>query len=262
MTERSFRARLADGGAVVGTWLSTVSPVVAELLAGVGFDFVTVDAEHAAIDLPQAQSLFQAVTAGAPNCIPLVRLPSTNYEIVKRYLDIGAGGVIAPHVNTAAEAEELVNAVKYPPEGRRGVGFARSNAYGMAFEEAVPADNDETFVCIQIEHIEAVRNINKILEVDGVDAGFVGPYDLSASLELTGEVDHPDVQQAIDRVRKACQKHDVTPGMHVVQPDPDKALRSLDKGYRIIAYSLDVTMLAHFAEQGLAAVRSHEDVLN
>lgn len=262
MSERPLRARLANGEAVVGSWLNTGSPVVAELLAGVGFDFLTVDTEHAAIDMPQAQSLFQAVAAGAPCCTPIVRLPSTEYETVKRYLDAGAQGVIAPFVNKPGKAETLVNAVKYPPEGRRGVGFARSNAYGMAFEESVPSDNDNTLVCIQIEDIDGVKNVDDILSVDGVDAAFVGLYDLSASLGLTGEFDHPNLQDAIDSVREACRAHGVVPGVHVVQPDIDKARRYLDEGYRMIAYSLDVTMLAQMAKQGLNAVRGHADDLD
>lgn len=259
MAEHLLRTRLANGEAVVGSWLNTGSPVIAELLATIGFDFLTVDAEHAAVNVPRAQLLFQAITAGNPDCTPLVRLPTTEEETVKRYLDAGAQGVIAPLVNTTGEAETLVNAVKYPPDGRRGVGFARSNAYGTAFEGSVPADNDATLVCVQIEHAKGVKHINDILTVKGVDAAFVGPYDLSASFNLTGEFDRPEVQEAIDRVREACRDHDVAPGVHVVRPNTDQARRYLDEGYRMLAYSLDVTMLAHIAEQGLVAIRNYSE---
>lgn len=259
--EHPLRTRIYDGEIVVGSWLNTGSPVIAELLASLGFDFLTVDTEHAAVNVPQAQLLFQGVAAGDPDCAPLVRLPSTEYETVKRYLDAGAQGVIAPLVNTPGEAESLVNAVKYPPDGQRGVGFARSNAYGTAFEESVPADNDNTLICVQIEHTKGIKHVDDILAVKGVDAAFVGPYDLSASLNRTGEFDHPDVQEAIDRVREACRNHDVAPGVHIVKPDTDEARRYLSEGYRMLAYSLDVTMLAHIAEQGLTTIRSYlEDI--
>lgn len=262
MSEHPLHVRLAEGEVVVGSWLNTGSPAVAELLAGIGFDFLTVDTEHAAINVPQAQSLFQAVAAGASSCTPLVRLPSTEYETVNRYLDAGAQGVIAPFVNTPDEAETLVNAVKYPPDGQRGVGFARSNAYGTSFEESVPADNNNMLVCVQIEHIDGVKRVEEILAVDGVSAAFVGPYDLSASLDRTGELDHPRVQEATNRVHEACLDHGVALGGHVVQPDTDKARRYLDEGYQMLAYSLDVTMLAHIAEQGFVAVQNHVDDLD
>ena len=252
----SLRQALHSGGAVVGTWLQTASPVVAELLAAVGFDFIAVDAEHSAVDVPQALALFQAIRAGNPACAPLVRVPGHDYATVKRYMDAGAAGVIAPLINTPAQAAEVVSAVKYPPDGRRGVGFARSNAYGMDLDGAVIADNAHTVVCVQIEHADGAAAAAAIVATPGVDAVFIGPYDLSASLGVMGQFDHPLMVTARRRILAAAAAAGVAAGIHVIRPDPEEVLSRAAEGYRLIAYSLDTTMLLHTARAGLAAIRA------
>ena len=239
----------------VGSWINTASPVVAELMASVGFDFLTVDVEHSAVDLVQTQALFQAIKSGNPNCAALVRLAGNCYADTKRYLDAGAAGVIAPFINSAEEAHELIRSVKYPPEGMRGVGFCRANAYGMRLKESVAAANDETFVCVQIEHVEALRNIDDILCVPGIDAVIIGPYDLSASMGLTGQFDHPEMVGAINAIGAACRRHGIAAGIHVVQPDVADVARRYSEGYRFIAYSLDITMLLNACMNGLTEIR-------
>jgi 2-dehydro-3-deoxyglucarate aldolase len=251
----SLRQVLRRGGYVVGSWINTCSPVVAELMGAAGFDFLTVDVEHSAVDVPQVQALFQAIRAGNPDCAPLVRLPGSDYATTKRYLDAGAAGVIAPLINSAEQARELVRAVKYPPEGLRGVGFCRANLYGMHFDEAVSSANDQTLVCVQIEHVDGVRHIDEILAVPGVDAAFIGPYDLSASLGVTGRFEHPRMIEAKLRILDACKQHGVASGIHVVPPDVGEVMRRFLEGYRLIAYSLDITMLTKACQDGLVEIR-------
>ena len=251
----NFRHALQTGRHAVGSWLNTVSPVAAELMSAAGFDFLTVDAEHSAVDVAHAQVLFQAIRSGNPNCAPLVRVPGTDHDVIRRFVDAGAIGVIAPLVNSADQARGVVRAVKYPPEGRRGVGFCRANMYGIDFDRATAAANDETFVCVQIEDIEAVENIDEILAVPGVDAVFVGPYDLTASMGITAQFEHPDVLKALQRILEACRKHGVVAGIHVVQPDVEEFLRRFAEGYRLIAYSLDIVMLQRMSVDGLAEIR-------
>jgi 2-dehydro-3-deoxyglucarate aldolase len=252
---KNLRRELRGGRPVIGSWLSTCSPVVAELMAAAGFDFLAVDAEHSAADLGRSHELFQAVTAGSPDCAPLVRLPGCDYETAKHFLDVGAAGLIGPLVNEPEQAECLVRAARYPPEGRRGVGFCRANMYGMRFDETMRSANEETLVAVQIEHADGVERIDEILSVPGVDAVFVGPYDLSASLGVTAQFDHPDMVAATRRVLEAAGRHGVAPGIHVVEPEPDEVLRRVAEGYLLIAYSLDVTMLAHECRTGLSAIR-------
>jgi len=263
----SLKEKLADGGTVVGSWINTGSPIVAELMAQAGFDFLTIDAEHSAVDLSQVQQLMQAIRSGNPDCTPLVRVPGCDYAQIKRYMDAGAGGVICPLVNSAEQAQVVVDAVKYPgagpqttdhrPQttGRRGVGFCRDNMYGIRLEERVAEANADTLVCVQIEHADAVENIDHILAVEGVDAAFIGPYDLSASLGITARFDHPRMVDAMEQILSACRRHDVVPGVHVVPPDTGEVAERLAEGYRLIAYSLDITMLSKSCRDGLAAIR-------
>lgn len=251
----NIRQKLLSGDAVVGSWINSGSPIVAELMAAAGFDFLTVDAEHSAVDLPQVQQMFQAIRSGGPRCASLVRVHGVDYAFVKRYLDAGADGIIAPLVNTREQAETLVQAVKYPPIGNRGVGFCRANDYGMRLKESVETANDETLVVVQIEHIDAVNNIDEILSVPGVDAAFIGPYDLSASMGLTAKFEHPDFLAAQARILDACKRNKVVAGLHVVAPDPDAWLARYAEGYRLIAYSLDITMLTEACRHGLGRLR-------
>lgn len=251
----NLRTALKKGRCVIGSWINTTSPVVAELMSAAGFDYLTVDVEHSAIDLPGAQVLFQAIRAGNPSCASVVRLPGNDYAVTRRFMDAGADGVIVPLVNSAEQVREVVRAVKYPPDGDRGVGFCRSNTYGMEFDKAIRTANDETFVCVQIEHADAVRNIDDIVSVQGLDAVFVGPYDMSASMGVMAQFDHPEMRKALKRVLDVCRDSHVTPGIHVVQPEVEEVLRRVDEGYRLIAYSLDITMIHRACVDGLSEIR-------
>ncbi len=252
----NLRAKLTSNQAVIGTWCNSGSPLIAELMAGSGFDFVCVDAEHSPVDVPQAAGLFQAIAAGNPECAPLVRLHGVDYALVKRWLDAGARGVICPLINTRAEAELLVQAVKYPPMGRRGVGFCRANRFGSGLAEAFQSANDEIVTGVQIEHIDGVRAIDEILSVPGIDAVFIGPYDLTASMGITAQFDHPEYLAARARILSACRRHGVHPGIHVVQPSPEEFLARVADGYRFLAYSLDITMLQQACRHGVSTIRA------
>ncbi len=251
----SFRRRLLAGETLVGSWINSGSPIVAELMAACGFDFLCVDAEHSAVDLPQAQQLFQAIRSGRPACAAIVRLHGVDYAFVKRYLDAGARGVVAPLVRTRDEAMLLVQATKYPPMGLRGVGFCRANDYGLRLADEYARANEEILVAVQIEHIEAVKNIDAILGVPGIDAVFIGPYDLTASMGITGQFEHPDYLAARETILAACRRHRVVPGIHVVPPAPAQVRARAEEGYRFIGYSLDITLLATACTEGLAALR-------
>ncbi|HRJ46055.1 MAG TPA: aldolase/citrate lyase family protein [Opitutaceae bacterium] len=252
----SLRQRMRAGDTIIGSWINSGSPIVAELMASCGFDFLCVDVEHSAVDLPQTQQLFQAIRSGRPECETIVRLHGIDYAFVKRYLDAGARGLVAPLVRTAEEARLLVQAAKYPPVGLRGVGFCRANTYGLRIDEECAQANDEILLAVQIEHIDAVRNIDAILSVPGIDAVFIGPYDLTASMGITAQFEHPDYLAARETILSACRNHAVSPGIHVVQPDATQAKERLAEGYRFLAYSLDITMLTTMCTSGLAILRS------
>lgn len=251
----NLREKVKNGEAVFGSWINTASPVAAEVMAAAGFDFLTVDAEHSAVDVPGAQAIFQAIAAANPDCAPLVRLPGNDYAVTKRYLDAGAAGVIVPLVNSPEEARGVVRSVKYPPLGDRGVGFGRSHGYGFDFDAYMARANDQTVTAVQIEHRLAIERIDEILAIEGVDAAFIGPYDLSASMGITAQFEHPDYLRALEKVLAACKKHEVAPGIHVVPPDPSAVAARVAEGFRFVAYSLDITMLGTVCREGLAAIR-------
>ncbi len=230
---------------ILGSWINTVSPIVTEIMSSSGFDFLCIDAEHSAVDYYTTLQLFQAIKAGNPSCAPLVRMQGNNYADTKRYLDAGAVGVIAPLVNTKKEIEYLINSVKYPPHGARGVGYGRSHSYGFAFDEYMNFAKDNIFVAIQIEHIDAVNNFEEIAEVDGLDAIFVGPYDLTASMGITGQFSHPNYIDVLKKINSICKKQNIISGIHVVQPSPEEVIEKHDMGYNMIAYSLDITIIGN-----------------
>ena len=255
LRQPSLRRRIAAGEIVIGSWINSGSPIVAELMAACGFDFLCVDVEHSAVDLPEAQQLFQAIRSGRPDCAAVVRVHGVDYAFVKRFLDAGASGIVAPLVRTRDEAALLVQATKYPPAGLRGVGFCRANSYGLRLDDECGRANNEVFLAVQIEHIDAVRNVDAILSVPGIDAAFIGPYDLTASMGITGQFEHPDYLAARAVILAACHRHGVAPGIHVVAPSVDQVKARIAEGYRFIGYSLDITMLTDACTGGLAALR-------
>ncbi|MCC6152939.1 MAG: 2,4-dihydroxyhept-2-ene-1,7-dioic acid aldolase [Candidatus Hydrogenedentes bacterium] len=250
----SLREKLAGGNTALGGWIQIPHPAVGRLLASSGLDWVAIDAEHGVVDLETSAQIIAAIAG--EGATPIVRLPGNDYAVTKRYLDAGAEGVIAPLVCSRADAENLVRSAKYPPEGERGVGYCAANLYGFDFDAYIARANRDILCCVQIEHIKAIENLDAIVSVAGVDAAFIGPYDLSASMGITGQFDHPRFVEALEHFKARCVANGVALGMHVVKPDPGEVLRRVGEGYRMIAYSLDVTLLGTAARDGVRAVRS------
>jgi len=237
----SLKKTLATGGHALGSWLTLPSPAIAEMMARAGYDWLACDLEHASLDLSQCAELMRAASlAGAE---PMVRLSANDPVLIKRVMDAGANGIIVPMVNSAEEAAAAVAAMQYPPRGNRGVGLFRAQGYGATFQEYKRWLAEEAVCIVQIEHIEAVRNLESILAVDGVDGYIIGPYDLSASLGVPGEFDRPEVREALAEIEAKGPKSGKAPGIHLVEPDPVVFRQKLELGYRFVAYSLDFRML-------------------
>ena len=229
-------------------------PSIAEIFALAGFDWVVVDTEHSAIDLSETLRLLIAIEQR--NAIALVRLAGIDPVQAKAVLDSGASGVIVPMVNTKAEAELAVAMTKYPPLGFRGAGLARAHDYGDRFDEYVRTANENSLLIVQIEHKNAVANIDEILSVPGIDGTFIGPYDLSMSLGIPGQLSHPDVAAAKKKVVEATRARGLVAGIHLVDPTSavvDSA-KALDEGYRFIALGTDAQLLRHGARALRGAV--------
>lgn len=226
------------------------STLGAEQLAHLGFDWLLIDQEHGAIDAPLTQSLLQAIST--TETIPLIRVPSNKEEWIGRALDAGAYGVIVPMVNTREDAEEAVRAARYPPVGSRGIGGSRTRLYGGS--DYVQHANEEILLVVELEHANAVRNAREILSVPGVDAYFIGPGDLCASLGLphTWEPDFPEFWASIDEISRVGKELGIPGGIHT---SPARATAMLDRGYQFIAVGFDISFLALAATAALKAVR-------
>ncbi len=252
---RSFlKQQLVRRELSIGSWITLGHPAIAEIMARAGFDWLVVDLEHSSISIAEAEVLLRTISmAGLP---ALVRLTANDANQIKRVMDSGATGVVVPMVNSRSDAENAVAAVYYPPKGRRGVGLARAQGYGTSFAAYRDWLESEAVVIIQIEHIEAVRNLEAILTVEGIDGYIVGPYDLSASLGVPGAFDHPDVVAALARIWEVGAALGVPGGMHVVEPDVTRLQRHIDEGMTFLAYSLDIRLLDVGCRTGLAAIRN------
>jgi 2-keto-3-deoxy-L-rhamnonate aldolase RhmA len=210
----------------------------AEIVAGAGFDWLWIDMEHGPLDLLTVESILRA----KGSCAGIVRAPSNDPVWIKRILDTGCDGILLPHVSSAAEARAAVTAAYYPPKGRRSFGVARAHAYGPRLNEYMTSSLEETTVMIQIEDAKAVAAIDEILAVDGVDAAVIGPFDLSGSLGHLGEISHPEVVAAIDRIAAAGKQHGVPVGIFAANADLARGF--LAKGLSPVAVGVDAMLLA------------------
>ncbi len=248
--QNTLKARLGRGELLAGTIVSLPCPETAEILSRCGFDWLFVDMEHGAIGFTALQRVLQAAGRETP-C--LVRPPGREEAWIKKSLDSGAAGVIVPRVNSAAEAEEAVRLAKYPPRGCRSVGISRAHGYGADFAGYLARANDEILVVPQIEDIDAVGRIEEIVRVPGIDALFIGPYDLSASMGRIGRVHDPEVHRAMERVQGCAREAGIALGIFAA--DADTARSWVEKGYRLVAVGMDAIFLAAAAGRALAAVR-------
>jgi 2-dehydro-3-deoxyglucarate aldolase len=238
----------------IGSWIQIGHPAIAEIMASAGFDWLAVDLEHSTIGLREAEELIRVIDL--KRVVPLVRLSSNNPEQIKRVMDAGAHGVIVPMVNSSEQAQIAVSATKYPPEGHRSVGLARAQGYGARFPEYFDWQHKNSLVVVQIEHIDAVDNLDSILSVTGVDAYLVGPYDLSGSLGMPGNFQAPEYLEAIQRIHSVGQKLGVPGGVHIVEPDLAQLRQRIEEGNRFIAYSVDTRMLDTACRMGLESIES------
>ena len=247
VTERSFRQRLLQREYVIGTWLQINNATAAEVLANSGHEWIAIDIEHTDIDITSLTELLRGMYGRG--VAPVARVATNDKMDIRRALDAGAAGVLVPFVNTAEQAMQAVAAAKYPPMGIRGFSFSRANDWGVSLQEDAQSANDETAVIVMIESRQGVENINEIVAVDGVDAVFIGPYDLSGSYGIPGQTQDPVVQDACRRVVQACEDAHKSVGLLVVRPTPENVRQVIDDGFTLLCLCLDTV----FVDQGARA---------
>lgn len=219
-----------------------------------GFDWVMIDLEHSTLSLNDMMTALQVMDNKIQR---FVRVPGNDGIWLKRILDSGCDGIIVPMINTADEAENVILHSRYPPAGRRGVGLARAHKYGGGFKDYVSNANNDIIIMLQIEQIEAVRNIDAILKVKGYDLIFIGPYDLSASMGLTGQIDHPEVRKAIKTVKQKC--HDAGIPYAIYGSSPEDLSKEKADGCSYFLYEVDISILSEayrVLQSKMAAIRS------
>ena len=242
----TFRDRIAASGRPqMGMWVCTGSPLVAEICAGAGLDWLLIDGEHSPIGLETTSALLQAV---APYPVtPLVRAPSGDAVVLKQLLDLGAQNVLVPMIDTAEQARAVVRAVRYPPRGIRGVGSALSRGARWNRVEGYMADADQyASLFVQVESATGVENAAQIAAVDGVDGVFVGPSDLAASMGVLGQQTHPDVTAAVRATFEAVRAAGKPVGVNAF--DPVVAQAYLEAGASFVLVGADVALLARGSE--------------
>lgn len=249
--KNNFKARLQAGETQLGLWVSIPSPVTAEAMALVGYDWLLFDSEHAPVEVAQMQPLLQAASAGESALA--VRAAWNDKILIKKCLDIGAQTLLIPFVQNAAEAAEAVSATRYPPEGIRGVaGSTRASRYGMASEYLQQA-NDQICTLVQIETAQALEHLEDIAKVEGVDGIFIGPSDLSASMGYLGNPGCDEVQAQLKSAAARIHSTGNVPG--ILATNPQDAQRYIEWGYKFVAISVDIGLLVRAAVESLDQVR-------
>ncbi|WP_071394665.1 HpcH/HpaI aldolase family protein [Bacillus tuaregi] len=247
MRKNTLKEKIDQKQKVFGTWLMTNSQDNAEILGHTGVDFIMIDAEHGSMDLESAGRMVSVIRG--TQATPLLRVAGNEKSLIKKGLDTGASGVMIPMVNTEEEAKDAVSYCKYPPVGVRGMGAGRAVLFGAAaeeYEDYYAQANEEVLVIVQIEHYEAVENIAEILSVPNIDIAFVGPYDLSTSMGLPGQVNHPDVIKNFQKVITACEKFNVTPG---IMTWTDGIEQHLEMGFKFLLGGMDGAILYNGVKQ-------------
>jgi len=236
----------------IGSWLAIPNEASAEIMANAGFDWLVIDMEHSPIVAESASRLIRIIDlCGLP---ALCRLPSNDPVVAKQVLDAGAAGIIVPMVENREEAIKAVEAAYYPPKGIRGVGLARAQGYGSEFEAY--KDNYRVVVIAMIESMKGVGNIEEIVTVSGLNGILVGPYDISASFGLIGQLDHPKIHDGLKKVIGACDQANIGCGLHVVHPSNEAVQIAYEAGYTFLALGIDMIFLDQAAKKSLEKRRN------
>ena len=249
--------QLSKNNFSVGSWITLNHSSIAEIMADAGFDWLCVDMEHSVTDYFEAQQLIATIQSKGLKAF--VRVGENNTRIIKRVLDAGADGIIVPMVSTKEEALKAIDAVKYPPKGKRGVGLSRAQKYGFGFDEYKNNFADDIILIVQIEHINAVKNLEEILSLEEIDGTFIGPYDLSGSMGKPGSFEDEDVKYVLKDYEKIAKKHTKLIGTHVVSTNYQQVLDKIKANYDFIAFGFDALFLGTICRDQLKKLKENRE---
>lgn len=249
----SLKQKLKNNELTIGSWIMMGNSMSVEVMALAGFEWLVIDIEHTSINMETVQTLI--TTIQAKNIKALVRVSKNEEVVIKKVLDIGADGIIVPMVSSKEDALKAVDYAKYPPVGKRGVGLYRASGYGTNFEEYKKWVNEELVIIAQIEHIDAVNNIDEIVSAEGIDGTIIGPYDLSGSMGHPGEFEREDVKVAVQKVLDKCKEKNIPSGFHVVDTNPSKLQEKIEQGCTFLAYGIDYFFMRDSAISGMNKIK-------
>lgn len=256
MRENKVKKALANGEVVIGTMISEVrGPGIITMLATAGYDFVYIDMEHSSYSIETVADMI--AVSKAHDIVTIVRTPGLSRLALSRPLDAGAEGLLIPQVETEEEVKQIVEYTKYYPLGERGMALRRahSNFAQVKTADYIKLANEETLIVIQIESERAINDLEKLVRVEGVDAAFIGPADLSQSYGIPGQTGDPRITAALERFIRVCNDHGVAPGIHVY--DMESAKKWIDAGMRLIAYSNDISMIVDTGSKYTAELKGY-----
>jgi 2-dehydro-3-deoxyglucarate aldolase len=251
MMKNPLREMVMNGKIAVGTLVHIGHPEITEMLSLIGYDWLFIDAEHGPFGIETLQTMLQAMSG--TKTVPIIRVPWNEPGLIKQALDIGAYGIIIPLVSSKQDAENFVRAMKYPPVGIRGVMPRRASRYLLDIQEYFATADKELLTIVQIETKGGVENISEILSVDGIDAYFLGPTDLSAAVGHIGQMTHPDVEAAISKVLAAGKKAHKIGGIYA--RGLDVIQKRIEQGFQLIVQGSDWGHLMGSARESLKTIR-------
>lgn len=252
MRNKSLKEKLRNREITVGSWVTIGHQAIIDILAEANFEWLTIDLEHTAIDYNELQILIGFIQSH--NIAALVRVGKNEEVVIKRALDAGADGIIVPMICSAAQALQAVQYAKYPPVGTRGVGLNRAQKYGFGFEEYKRWADDHLVIIAQIEHIDGVNDLENIISTKGIDGIIIGPYDLTGSLGIPGQLDAEPLLAALKRVEEICLKEEFSMGYHVVEPNINLVNDKIASGYNFIAFSTDFLFMGKKAKHEMEKI--------
>lgn len=245
---KNLRTKLINRKPSVGAWIQIPHESIVEIFASEGYEWIVIDLEHGSISVHQLPGLFRTIEYY--NSLPLARLTSDSPIEIKRVLDAGARGIIIPNIESKNQLQEVILNSKWPPAGKRGVGFSRSNIYGKKFT-SYSIEAQEPIIIGMIESKKGVDNIDEILQVKGLDAILIGPYDLSGSLGITADFNNKEFQNSLKKIKASADKYEIALGIHIIEPEQSELINKINEGYSFLPFSLDSYMLNKVATNPL-----------
>ena len=252
MNGKLLKNKLEAKKPCVGSWVTFTDPAITEILCGAGYDFLVIDTEHAPLGVETVQ-LHLLATKGE-DTVPIVRVLWSDLVYLKQVLDIGAPGVMIPMVHNKEEAEKVISFCLYPPEGIRGFGPRRAAGYDRRIPEYIEKANEEVLIILQIEHFETVENLEEILKVKGLSAIFIGPWDLSGSLGLLGEINHPRVREYVDIIIEKANNANIPVGIAASSKAED-VVGWFKKGVQFVTAGTDYGLLSQACDSSVVSIK-------